>query len=115
LDGGFVPLNASRESLQFAQIRAVDLLSPPLQSMSLSLVNHHHQILHELIRLLESAARLAKSRQSLSLHLIQALRITRHPSQRADALSILLNTLGVGCCLDLGVFEGLQVPIDGPL
>lgn len=63
--------------------------------MPLSLVDHGQEILSEVICLLESDAGLAKSGQILSLHLIQALRIARHPSHTAVVAEIFWRRCGL--------------------
>ena len=80
--------------------------------MSLSLMDHRQEILNEVIGRAECRAGLAEGGQILLLQLIQALGITRQEPSGSVG-SIFLDPLRVGFCLDLSLFERLQIAVDG--
>src|SRR5947209_4313106 len=107
----FIKLDSMGKALQLWEIALGDLLSPGVQSVPFSLVDHREELLNEVVRFLERWTDLAKGSQILSFDLIQAVRIT-HKQPDGGASRKRLKTRQGGCCLHFCLLERLQGAVD---
>ena len=82
--------------------------------MSFSLLNHLHEILHELIGSFEGETRLAERRQILLFDLVQAFGIT-HKQPDGGAGGKRVETVRIERSLNALLFECFNMAIDCPV